>query len=262
MTPCIALIRGINVGRTKRMAMADLRAMFEGMGHSKPQTLLNSGNVVFLTQRPKLRDLTLSIEAQITRRFGFSAAVVVLTAHDLDRIVDENPLPAAAEDPSRHLVAFVSDAVTLSKAQPLLDGAWAPERFALGPGAAYLGCPDGVIPSKLVPIFTRLTADAATTRNWATVLNLQAAAAKLGPASRLRSSGGQLRGSTAARWRRRKTVKRSSCWRPFPTTATSRSGATAKTRRAATGRSCATCWRRQAHSSSDAVPARMAPHDL
>ncbi len=166
------------------MAMAELRAMFEGMGYSRPQTLLNSGNVVFQAQRPEPRDLALTIEGQIIRRFGFSAAVVVITADDLDRIVDENPLPAAAEDPSRYLVAFVSDPATLSKAKPLLDGAWAPERFAVGTGAAYLWCPNGVIRSKLVPIFTRLTADAATTRNWATVLKLQAAAVKLGPASK------------------------------------------------------------------------------
>ena len=42
----IALIRGINVGRAKRVAMADLRALVEGLGYRDVRTLLNSGNVV------------------------------------------------------------------------------------------------------------------------------------------------------------------------------------------------------------------------
>ena len=43
----VALIRGINVGRAKRVAMADLRALVEGLGYRDVDTLLNSGNVVF-----------------------------------------------------------------------------------------------------------------------------------------------------------------------------------------------------------------------
>jgi uncharacterized protein (DUF1697 family) len=44
-----ALIRGINLGRAKRVAMADLRALVEGLGYGDVRTLLNSGNVVFTT---------------------------------------------------------------------------------------------------------------------------------------------------------------------------------------------------------------------
>lgn len=42
---CVALIRGINVGKAKRVAMADLRALVEGLGYSNVRTLLNSGNI-------------------------------------------------------------------------------------------------------------------------------------------------------------------------------------------------------------------------
>jgi uncharacterized protein (DUF1697 family) len=47
----VALIRGINVGRAKRVAMADLRALVESLGCSDVRTLLNSGNIVFTTPR-------------------------------------------------------------------------------------------------------------------------------------------------------------------------------------------------------------------
>ena len=43
----IALLRGINVGRAKRVEMAILRDLFTSLGYGDVCTLLNSGNVVF-----------------------------------------------------------------------------------------------------------------------------------------------------------------------------------------------------------------------
>ena len=43
----VALFRGINVGKAKRIAMADLRALLEKLGYTDVRTLLNSGNAVF-----------------------------------------------------------------------------------------------------------------------------------------------------------------------------------------------------------------------
>jgi len=42
----VALIRGINLGRAKRVAMADLRALMSEWGYGNVRTLLNSGNVI------------------------------------------------------------------------------------------------------------------------------------------------------------------------------------------------------------------------
>ena len=70
-------------------------------------------------------------------------------------------------------MAFVKSAAVLGKAKPLLKERWKPEAIALGAGAAYLWCPDGVIESKLAPAFARATGDAATSRNWSTVLKLR-----------------------------------------------------------------------------------------
>jgi len=81
-----------------------------------------------------------------------------------------------ARDPSKFLVAFVAKAATLAKAQALLAEPWAPDALAVGSKAAYLWCANGLIESKLMQAFARLTGDASTTRNWATVLKLQAAA--------------------------------------------------------------------------------------
>ena len=47
MTKHVAFIRGINVGKARRVAMADLKMVLEGLGYGEVVTLLNSGNVVF-----------------------------------------------------------------------------------------------------------------------------------------------------------------------------------------------------------------------
>lgn len=40
---CVALLRGINVGRAKRVSMAELRSLVADLGCTGVQTLLNSG---------------------------------------------------------------------------------------------------------------------------------------------------------------------------------------------------------------------------
>jgi uncharacterized protein (DUF1697 family) len=47
VTRQVALLRGINVGSSKRIAMADLRAMMAALGYRDAETLLQSGNVVY-----------------------------------------------------------------------------------------------------------------------------------------------------------------------------------------------------------------------
>jgi len=189
MTQYIAFLRGVNVGRAKRIAMADLRALMEELGFSDVRTVLNSGNVIFQSPHPNDTKVGVGIERAITRGFGFPVPVIVVSAKVLSAIVEENPLPQAARDPSRYLVAFVADAATLARTRPMLDEPWSPEAFALGSNAAYLWCPNGVIASRLMQAFGRRTGDAATTRNWATVLRLQAAATA--GASTSRQSGGR-----------------------------------------------------------------------
>lgn len=176
MTQCIALLRGINVGRAKRIPMADLRRLIEDLGHTQVRTLLNSGNALFHAPRANAARVAAALQDGIQEQFGHAVPVIVLTAQELDAIVAANPLPQATAEPSRFLVAFIASNAVLVKAQPLLAQDWAPDALALGRQAAYLHCANGLIESRLAQAFSRATGDAATTRNWATVLKLQAAA--------------------------------------------------------------------------------------
>src|SRR6202020_3448654 len=136
---CVALIRGINVGRGKRVAMADLRDMLVGLGYTNVRTLLNSGNVLFQSKRPNVAKIAASIEAAINGACGFSAAVTVITAQELDLIVGENPLLHVVDDHARHLVAFVTHPKHLETLRPMLKEAWTPNALAISERAPSLG---------------------------------------------------------------------------------------------------------------------------
>ncbi len=170
----IALLRGINVGRAKRVAMADLRALIEDLGYGEVRTLLNSGNVVFSASARTAGNAAARIEASLEKKLGVSARVTMLTAAELAGIVMENPMLGIADDPSRLLVAVLSDATARARLEPLLEQAWAPDALALGRRVAYVWCAGGILESRLAQAVGRALGSAATTRNWATIVKLHA----------------------------------------------------------------------------------------
>jgi uncharacterized protein (DUF1697 family) len=170
----VALLRGINVGRAKRVAMADLRALVESLGYSDVRTLLNSGNVVFTVAARVRGKPGPLIEEAIASRLGVSARVTVLTAAELADVVAGNPLVELATNPSRLLVSVLNDSTDRARLEPLTKQAWAPEAMALGGRVAYLWCPDGVLASRVAEAVSRALGDAVTTRNWATITKLKA----------------------------------------------------------------------------------------
>jgi uncharacterized protein (DUF1697 family) len=176
-TTQVALLRGINVGRAKRIAMADLRAVVESLGHSDVRTLLNSGNVVFASAPARPERLAASIEQAVERRLGVSARVTVLAGAALAEVVAENPLREVATDDSRLLVAFLRDpAAARARLAGLASRDWGSDAFALGARAAYLWCAGGILDSDLSQAVGRLLGDGVTTRNWTTVTKLHALA--------------------------------------------------------------------------------------
>jgi uncharacterized protein (DUF1697 family) len=166
----IALLRGINVGTAKRVAMADLRELFEGLGYKNVKTLLNSGNVVFAGSTASES----RIETAFTKRFGFSSRMTVISAAEIDAAVTDNPLQEIP-DPSRFLVAFLKTSAHREELLPLAKADWHPESFALGQRVAYMWCPEGVLASPLANAVNKLLKDSVTVRNWATVLKILAA---------------------------------------------------------------------------------------
>jgi len=171
MSRYIALLRGINVGRAKRIAMAELRALAEGLGHGRVATLLNSGNLVFESARRDALALRKELQQAIAAQLGVDCAVVVITAAELDTALAGNPWPDAVDEPSRFLIAFAEQALT--PALPLAQQDWGVDRLAVQDKRAYLCCGSGILESPMLKAFTRAAGTLSTSRNWATLQKLQ-----------------------------------------------------------------------------------------
>ena len=174
MKKAVALLRGINVGKAKRVAMADLRALVEGLGYRDARTLLNSGNVVFGVPSTAKGDAAKRIEEALATKLGVSAKVLVVSAQELAAVVEANPLEAVATDPSKYLVTFVADPASLAKLEPLTARDWSPDALHLGERVAYTWSANGVLQSEVITAMNKALRDGATARNWATVLKLNA----------------------------------------------------------------------------------------
>ena len=170
----IALLRGINVGKAKRVPMADLRALMEALGYAGVRTLLNSGNAVFDAQGGTPAGHAKKLKAAILDRIGVDCEVIVKTAADLAAAIAEHPLRKHAEDDARMQVMFVQDAAALAELKALEAGDWAPEAFAVGEHATWLWCASGIIESRVAKAVGKVLKERGTARNWATVQKLQA----------------------------------------------------------------------------------------
>ena len=116
----LALLRGVNLGGNKRVPMADLKALVEGLGFTDVRTLLNSGNVVFTARSNAVRNAATRIQQAVLDGLGVSSKVTVLTAAELDTVLDENPHGAICDNPS---ASSSRCSPSRCQARPSADGA-------------------------------------------------------------------------------------------------------------------------------------------
>ena len=191
----VALLRGINLGRSRRIAMADLRKMVSALGYADVSTHMQSGNVVLSTEdAPDV--VARAIESAIARETSFDVSVLVRTRAEMDGVVADNPLADVVTDPARLLVAFLS----IPPERSWLDAAGLAgfDTRLLGLGAAelYIWCPDGILASPIPDALSKVKHPGlvATSRNWRTVIRLHdmlhASGAQLSSGSRPRSRSG------------------------------------------------------------------------
>ncbi|MFJ7899799.1 DUF1697 domain-containing protein [Streptomyces sp. NPDC096198] len=174
-TTYAALLRGINVGGSKKLPMAELRALLEELGHQDVRTYLQSGQAVFGCDHGDEESLAAGLTEGIERRFGFTAGVIVRDHAYLKAVRDACPFPAdRLEGRQLHLTLF-SEPVGAERFAEIDPAAYLPEEFRLGDRALYLYAPDGLGRSKLAEYLARprlVKGLIATTRNWNTVVKL------------------------------------------------------------------------------------------
>jgi len=168
----VALLRGINVGRNKRVAMSDLRALLEALGYQDVRTHLQSGNAIFTTDRATASELEQQIAERIKKDLDMDVSVLVRSAAELTRVVATNPFVAKGTPATELHVVFLSGNPPSGKTASVDHDAFAPDQFEFGERVIYVRLPGGVMGSRL-PDWERLLGLRATTRNWNTVTRLR-----------------------------------------------------------------------------------------
>lgn len=174
MTTYAALLRGINLGPTRRVAMPALRELAAGLGYGAVRTHLNSGNLV-LTSDQTPEEVRRALEEGIEQAFGLHADVVVRTAEQLVEVVRANPWPDG--DPARVTVAFLAAPAPSGVEERLAAQAAPDEPFLVAGLEVYVHYGHGQADSKLAAKFADVLGVSATVRNLRTTAKLAELAA-------------------------------------------------------------------------------------
>jgi len=183
MATHVALLRGINLAGRNKVAMADLRVLVAGLGHTGVSTYIQSGNVLFTAPDDVDSAATAQVMTEaIAATLGVTAPVVVVTRAELAQILADNPFP---DEPDRRRVhAVVLSEPPWPELEVKLDAARAKSAKAGGTDEVlavgrtlYLHTPDGYGRSVLAEALLRAVSSpksgaTGTARNWATMTKL------------------------------------------------------------------------------------------
>jgi len=181
MAVVISMLRGVNLGKHRRMKMDDLRAMCESLKVRDVQTCLQSGNVVFRAREHDATVLTRRLEKEIERTFGFHSDVITRTVPEMRQVVASNPFAKRRGiDPSKLLVTFLATDPGDEARERVRAIETDPEELHIDGRELYVYFPNGMGRSKLpFAAIDKALKTPATARNWNTVTKLLAMAERL-----------------------------------------------------------------------------------
>ncbi len=169
----VALLRGINVGKTKRIGMADLRSLIENLGHTDVRTHLNSGNVVFTASEQPHETLATELQDAITSTLDLDVPVIVRSAREMQDIVDNNPFPDHEEDHTTLHVTFLAATPDPKLVAALADAPRGDDDYKVIGTEVYLHYPNKISGAVFMPNgLDRALKISITSRNWRTVTTL------------------------------------------------------------------------------------------
>lgn len=146
MKTYIALLRGINVSGKNIIKMDSLKEMFTKLNFEKVQTYIQSGNVVFSTNKTK-ENLVKSISDEIKLKYELNVPVLVLEKNELDEIISE--LPFSEFEEKDIYFTFLNEESKITDFSKILEKRSHSELIHISKNVIYLVCPDGYGNTKL-----------------------------------------------------------------------------------------------------------------
>ena len=148
MAISVVLLRGINVGRHRRVTMADLRASLAAAGYPDVETYVQSGNLLVETRVGAAR-LAADVEAALRADLGLDIDAIVRTGAQLRTVVSKNPFLAAHVPTSALHVGYCKSKPTAAAIRALAERDFGRDRATVAGTDAYLCYPDGQGRSKM-----------------------------------------------------------------------------------------------------------------
>ena len=164
MDTWVVLLRGINVGGKNVIAMRDLRDAFVRLGFDRPETYIQSGNVLVDARTSPSAAAARRIERGLATAVGYNGRVAILDRAQLRTVVAEIPAgwDAADKDMRYHVLFPVSGlppAAVVEAVRPKPDL----ESVSAGTHAVYWSAPFATLTRTTMvklsahPLYPRLT---------------------------------------------------------------------------------------------------------
>jgi uncharacterized protein (DUF1697 family) len=169
----VALLRAINVGGARRIAMADLREALDAAGIPNAVTHLQTGNVFLSTNERSTAAVERKVEDAIRAGLSLDVDVIARSSRQIAKILDSNPLLAGGAETKPLAVGFLKRKPSAEAARALAGADFGDDEFVLRGTELYLRYPTGQGRSKMTgAFFERVLGTPLTVRNWAVVTKL------------------------------------------------------------------------------------------
>lgn len=166
----IVLLRGINVGGSKRLKMDELRQMLVEMDFLDVKTYIQSGNIVLKSEKSE-HEISKRIQEKLKVEKDYDVPVLTVSLEDWQRLINENPF---AEEDFKYLSVTICDkTINPEELAEAINFDLKHNRYEVIGNRLYQITPDGYRNTKLTNnwIENKLKLKA-TTRNWKTTLKM------------------------------------------------------------------------------------------
>ncbi|MEI2300391.1 DUF1697 domain-containing protein [Ensifer sp. MJa1] len=173
MNSYVALLYSIVLGPGRRVVMADLKRMAEGLGFREPRTLVATGNLIFQFGQTPIPDLETPLEQAFLETFGRHVDIIVRSGAGWRALAASNPFHEEGEkDATQVHVRVMREPLTEAVLADLQCYCVAGERLAIIDGDLWVHFQGKASESKLLGAMTTKRLGIGTFRNWNTVKGL------------------------------------------------------------------------------------------
>ncbi|MDQ1585384.1 MAG: hypothetical protein QOH80_749 [Actinomycetota bacterium] len=130
----VLLLRAVNLGPTNKIAMKDLKAVLESLGHTEVRTVLNSGNASFESPARSAQWMAADIEDALRTTLKLNVRCCVRKQCDVRKALDGLP-----DLPGYVSVTLLFDKPSSEALNQFLDTDWSPDVVQGNNQVIYIG---------------------------------------------------------------------------------------------------------------------------